>query len=102
MQSHGGGAEDEGRIRRASAFDHLADAVARCVEAGALPKGAEPFSVALELWAVVHGLTSLVISKPMFSWPDVDALTDHLLTATCAGLQVTPPFVAPKRTRPRR
>jgi AcrR family transcriptional regulator len=100
--SHAPGADDEGRIRRASAFDHLVEAVARCVEAGALPKGSEPFSVALELWAVVHGLTSLVISKPMFSWPDVDALSDHLLTATCAGLQSTPAFVPPKRGRARR
>jgi AcrR family transcriptional regulator len=100
--SHAQGAGDEGRIRRASAFDHLVEAVARCVDAGALPKGSKPFSVALELWSVVHGLTSLVISKPMFSWPDVDALSDHLLTATCAGLQAAPPFVPPKRSRQRR
>ena len=100
--SHAPGAGDEGRIRRASAFNHLADTVSRCVESGALPKGSEPFSVALELWSVVHGLTSLIISKPMFSWPDVDALSDHLLTATCAGLQATPPFVTPRRGRARR
>jgi len=100
--SHAPGADDEGRISRASAFDHLAEAVARCVDAGALPKGSEPYAVALELWSVVHGLTSLVISKPMFSWPDVDALSDHLLTATCVGLQAAPPFVAPKRGRSRR
>ena len=59
-------------------------------------------TVALELWSVVHGLTSLVISKPMFAWPDVDALSDHLLTATCAGLQAAPAFVPPKRGRSRR
>jgi len=100
--SHPPDADDEGRIRRASAFDHLVDAVARCVDAGSLPKRSEPFSVALELWSVVHGLTSLVISKPMFAWPDVEALSDHLLTATCAGLQAAPAFVPPKRGRSRR
>jgi len=100
--SHAPGAEDETRIRRASAFDHLVGAVARCVEAGALTKGSEPFSLALELWSVVHGLTSLVISQPMFFSPDVDALSDHLLMATCGGLQAAPPFVPPKRGRSRR
>ena len=52
----------------------------------------DPNVFALELWSVVHGLASLVISKPMFDWPDVDALADHLLTATCTGLLGTPPF----------
>ncbi|MBV8162080.1 MAG: TetR/AcrR family transcriptional regulator [Acidimicrobiia bacterium] len=92
-------AADEGRIRRASAFDHMVETVARCVEAGALPAGSDPFVVALELWSVVHGLTSLIISKPMFSWPDADALTDHLLATTCAGLATVPPVTPPRRRR---
>ncbi|HEV3354370.1 MAG TPA: TetR/AcrR family transcriptional regulator [Acidimicrobiales bacterium] len=100
--SHAAAASDESRIRRASAFDHMVDAVGRCVTAGALPDGTDPTTVALELWAVVHGLTSLLISKPMFSWPDADALTDHLLMATCAGLQAVPPFTSPKRRAARR
>jgi AcrR family transcriptional regulator len=92
---------DETRIRKASAFDHLVDAVARCIDRGALPKDSDPFAVALELWAVVHGVTSLIISKPAFGWPDADALTDHLLTATCAGLVAVPPFTPPRRRRSR-
>ena len=100
--SHATGATDEGRIRKASAFDHLADAVARGVKTGALPDGTDPNVFALELWSVVHGLTSLVISKPMFDWPDVDALADHLLAATCTGLLATPPFTVSRRRRSRR
>jgi AcrR family transcriptional regulator len=95
-------AADESRIRKASAFDNLVDAVARCVDSGALPKGTDPFAVGLELWSVVHGVTSLIISKPTFGWPDADAFTDHLLTATCAGLTAVPPFTPPARRRSRR
>ena len=100
--SHTPAASDEGRIRKASAFDHMVEAVARCIDAGAFPKGSDPFIVAIELWAIVHGLTSLIVSKPTFSWPDAEALTDHLLAATCAGLQAAPPFRPPKRARARR
>jgi AcrR family transcriptional regulator len=95
--SHAAAATDESRIRRASAFDHMVDAVGRCVTDGVFPESTDPTTVALELWAVVHGLTSLIISKPMFSWPDADALTDHLLVATCTGLQAVPPFRSTSR-----
>jgi len=99
--NHGMGApdEDEARIRNASSFDHLVEAVARAVESGALPKGSDPRVVALELWSVVHGVTSLLIAKPMFDWPDAEAFTDHVLTATCAGLMATAPFSEPRRRR---
>jgi AcrR family transcriptional regulator len=100
--SHSPAASDEGRIRKASAFDHMVEAVGRSVDAGAFPKGSDPFIIAVELWSVVHGLTSLIISKPTFSWPDAEALIDHLLPATCAGLQAVPPFKPPKRARSRR
>ncbi|MBV9413207.1 MAG: TetR/AcrR family transcriptional regulator [Acidimicrobiia bacterium] len=93
---------DETRIRKASAFDHLVDAVRRGIDGGVLPKDSDAFAVALELWSVVHGVTSLIISKPMFGWPDADAFTDHLLTATCAGLVAVPPFTPSQRRRPRR
>lgn len=101
VNTHAPAASDEDRIRRASAFDHFVESVARCVDAGDLPAGSDPFVVAIELWSVTHGLTSLMISKAMFSWPDAGAITDHLLTAACAGLQAVPPFTPPKRRRPR-
>ena len=95
-------ASDEARIRDASSFEHFVEAVANAVESGALPKGSDPRVVALELWSVVHGITSLLIAKPMFEWPDADALTDHLLTAACAGLMAIPPFSEPRRRRSHR
>lgn len=95
------GASDETRIRKASSFDRMVETVARAVENGTLPKGSDPNIVALELWSIVHGITSLLISKPLVDRPDADALTDHLLTAACTGLMTTPPFSPPRR-RPRR
>jgi AcrR family transcriptional regulator len=99
--SHAAAASDEARVLNASSFDHFVEAVARAVESGAFPKGSDPRTVALELWSVVHGVTSLLIAKPMFDWPDADTLTDHLLTATCTGLMAVPPFAPPRRRRSR-
>jgi AcrR family transcriptional regulator len=76
---------DAERLRNMASFDHLVDAVRRCMDAGAIPRQ-EPVFVALGLWAVVHGLTSLLISKPDFPWPNADALADHLCAVQVAGL----------------
>ena len=38
------------------------------------------------LWAGVHGLTSLLISKPEFPWPEVDVIADRLCRALLYGL----------------
>jgi hypothetical protein len=73
-------------MRTAACFDHLVDAVRSVVDAGALPAGADPFVVAVELWAVVHGITSLLISKPDFPWPPHKALVDDLVAACLRGL----------------
>lgn len=67
-------------------FDGVIDSVRRCMEAGEICEG-DPFEVALVLWAGVHGLTSLLISKPWFPWPDRDALVDRLLDAQIDGLR---------------
>lgn len=42
-------------------FDQLVVAVARCIEAGRFAH-AEPFDLALQLWAAVHGLVTLELS----------------------------------------
>lgn len=67
-------------------FDGVVESVRRCMEAGEVAEG-DPFEVALVLWAGVHGLTSLLISKPWFPWPDRDALVDRLLDAQIDGLR---------------
>lgn len=77
------------RLPGLTAFGHLVEEVARCMEGGALTI-ADPFLVATGLWTGVHGITSLLIARPDFPWPDVDALLDHLLAVYQRGLSPGP------------
>jgi len=38
------------------------------------------------LWAGVHGIVSLIITKPYFEWADRDALIEGMLDSLFAGL----------------
>ena len=69
-----------------TAFSHLVEDVARGMDAGLLTAG-DPFLVATGLWSNVHGITSLLIARPDFPWPDLDRLLDHVLGAAIRGLQ---------------
>lgn len=73
------------RIMGVSGFSRVVDAAKRCIEAGAFAR-ADPFLVACGLWVGVHGLTSLLIAKPTFPWPDRDQLMDHVLDVYRRGL----------------
>ena len=64
-----------------AAFTHHLEAVQR-----AFPDLADPYLVAIGLWATVHGVVSLLISQPDFPWPDLDALLDHLLDTQGRGI----------------
>ena len=76
----------ENRMGRISSFDHLVQGVQRCIDAGAITAN-DPVKVAVGMWVAVHGITSLLISKPGFPWPDVDGLFDHILEVQIRGLQ---------------
>ncbi len=69
-----------------TAFSHLVEDVARAMNAGLLAPG-DPFLVATGLWSNVHGVTSLLIARPDFPWPDLDRLLDHVLGVAVRGLQ---------------
>lgn len=66
-------------------FAHLVDNVQQCMDTGAIA-GDDAEMVSVGLWAVVHGVTSLLVSRPGFPWPPVDALVDHLLRVHLVGL----------------
>lgn len=72
------------KIMSSSAFGHLRDAVAGAVEAGRIE--GDPMLVSLYLWSVVHGITSLVISKPSFPWPEIDGLIDDIVRSALFGV----------------
>lgn len=65
----------------AASFIALVDAVQRCLDAGARA-GTErdSYFLAIQLWAWMHGLIDLRISKPEMPWPAVDTLLDATLS----------------------
>lgn len=69
-----------------AAFTHHFEAVQRCIDAGAFPKSADAYMVAIGLWAATHGVVSLLIAQPDFPWPDVDVLIDHMLATQAKGI----------------
>ena len=74
----------------ARAFQHLIDAVQRCIDAGAF-RPVDPVLAATGVWTAVHGVTSLLISMPGFLWPDVEALVDHVCDTQTRGLREPAP-----------
>jgi AcrR family transcriptional regulator len=76
---------DPAKVSEWAALQHMIDAVERCMDAGQIRR-ADPLIVTLGLWAAVHGLTSLIISKPDFPWPPLEDLIHHVLTSNIYGL----------------
>jgi hypothetical protein len=79
----------DGRLIETADLGGLLDDVRAAIDAGQI-KAADPAVVASGLWMLVHGITSLLITKPDFPWPDPKVLVDHILATYAAGLMVTP------------
>jgi AcrR family transcriptional regulator len=76
-----------GEEAKPDAFANVVGAVERCMEAGAIRRD-DPVSVAFGLWALVHGITSLLISLPHFPWPmGPEELVDVMLAHHLNGLR---------------
>ena len=78
-------AAEAGRLPGLAAFGHLVDDVATAMDAGAIAAG-DPFLVATGLWTLVHGITSLLIARPDFPWPDLAELMAHVVSVSARGL----------------
>jgi AcrR family transcriptional regulator len=79
-------AMDQAELPAPNAFNHHLESVQRAADAGALAAGTDPVMAAMALWAGAHGITSLLIAKPDFEWPDRDQLVDHVLATVAKGL----------------
>jgi AcrR family transcriptional regulator len=82
-QPEGFGPEE---IKASAAFEHLVANVEAMVVSGRLRDGIDVQMLAIEAWATVHGLTSLLITHPDFGWPDVDVFLDHHFANVFEGL----------------
>ena len=61
-------------LKSSAAFSHLVDNVHELVAAGVLDPGIDPWGIGIELWALVHGITSLCISHPSFGFPPLEEM----------------------------
>ena len=67
-----------------SAFQHMRNSVESLMAEGIFPSG-DSTTVALEMWAVAHGVAALLISKPYLPWGDPEEFADRILRAACIG-----------------
>jgi AcrR family transcriptional regulator len=77
-------------LAESAAFDMLVACVQACIDAGRFrPEYADAFRLSLGFWARVHGLTSLLVSKPGIPWPDdpgfLDDYADQCLRGVVRG-----------------
>jgi len=68
------------------AFEVLREAVRECIESGAF-RASDVETTSQALWAVIHGITSLLIARPDFPWVDRDTLIDKVIDTALEGLR---------------
>lgn len=78
---------DEMRRTGVTGMGRLLERCQACVDAGRV-KATDASEIAYSLWALSHGVVSLMIAKPSVDWPEVDDLLDHLLGGYLAGITV--------------
>jgi AcrR family transcriptional regulator len=78
-----------GRYRPHRAFEFLQAQVRIGVEKGVF-RSRENDAIAQVIWASVHGLTSLLITRPNFPWADREVLVRLLTDTMIAGLSAAP------------
>lgn len=77
----------DGRLSELVAFGTALRFVQGCIDAGRFrPEYDDAARVAMFFWARVHGLTSLLISKPNFPWPDHDRFVADYMDSCLRGL----------------
>ncbi|MGH2817163.1 MAG: TetR/AcrR family transcriptional regulator [Actinomycetota bacterium] len=80
---------DEGHTERLltnSGFSHLLDVVQSCLDSGHFLPG-NSLMISIDLWVTVHGVTSLLIAKPEFPWPDKHEMIEHIIDTQLRGLR---------------
>lgn len=74
-------------LKDSTTFLGLLEVVQRCIDAGRLRPGHDdPFKVAVGMWARVHGLTSLMVSKPFLFADDRDVFLDQYMDTCLHGI----------------
>jgi hypothetical protein len=68
-------------VLSSGSFANLVEGLRTAVDAGVLTLGPAPDvqTMALHVWANIHGLTSLLVARPTMPWPELDAFVDEHL-----------------------
>jgi AcrR family transcriptional regulator len=77
------------RLASSAGIEVIAADLSLAMAAGLL-RPQDPAEAACLLWMAVHGMVSLLISKPAFPFPPVEQLFDHLARLTFDGLGYQP------------
>jgi AcrR family transcriptional regulator len=88
MTSHDGDPASADALIATGAFGYLVESVRACLETGVFEGDA--VELALGLWAAAHGVASLLVAKPYFPWPDLDAFIDRTVCMAGIGWQRWP------------
>jgi AcrR family transcriptional regulator len=72
-------------IAKWAALADVVDAARRGIDEGSIVAG-NPLLIALSLWATVHGLVSLRITKPGIPWPPDDELISYIVDNALLGI----------------
>jgi AcrR family transcriptional regulator len=84
MKEHAHEGESPDELIASGAFGYLVESVRACTDVGIYDGDA--VEIALSLWAAAHGVAALLVAKPYFPWPDVDAFVDRTVCMAGIGL----------------
>jgi AcrR family transcriptional regulator len=71
-------------VIQSGAFTHIITSVGECMSAGIFADG-DPLPIALDLWAMAHGIASLMIAKSYLPWGDPVEFAERALCACLLG-----------------
>jgi len=77
-----------GDLLSTGSFAHLVEGIQRMIDAELVHPGMDALTMALHVWANIHGLTSLLVARPDMPWPDLEQFVDeHLRFCMAAHLR---------------
>lgn len=77
---------DQALLTKRLAFEPLIADLKAAMDTGDISL-TDPFELCLVLFSAVHGLTSLLVTKPAFGWPPRDQLVDRLVSTLLLGVR---------------
>jgi AcrR family transcriptional regulator len=95
FMGHAQAAPDQwGEVITTGSFAHLMDGIQRVVDAGRMAPDTDMFEMALHIWANIHGITSLLVARPSFPWPELAPFVERHLALCMAGVVLPAPAPA--------